>query len=66
VIDDGSFEADTLGDQETLRDYAFHVLSGALDDIDQGTNRLPVMMEGYGQWDNDVFFEYIVNPKIMM
>lgn len=55
-----------MGDQETLRDYAFHVLSGALDDIDQGTNRLPVMMEGYGQWDNDVFFEYIVNPKIMM
>ena len=66
MIDDGSFEADTLGDQETPWDYAYHVLTGALGDIDRGTNRLPVMMEGYDQWDNDVFLEHIVNPKIMM
>lgn len=60
-------EVDIRGDWETPWDYAEYVLTGAIDDIEQGMNHLSIVVEGYDRW-NDVhmFFEHIVNPKIML
>ena len=60
------YEADILGEWETTWDCAEYVLTGAMDDIKQGTNHLVIMVEGYDPSDNDVFFEHIVDPKIML
>lgn len=60
-------EADILGDWETPWDYAEYVLWGALEDIREGCNHLLIMVEGYDSGrDNDVLFNHIVNPKIML
>jgi hypothetical protein len=59
-------EDDILCQWETLWDYAEYVVTGASDDIWRGAKHLPLMMEGYDPWDNSIFFNNIVNPKIMM
>lgn len=60
------YEADINGEWETPWDYARYVLSGAIDDIKNGTDNLLIMVEGYDPWDDYVYFERIVNPKIML
>lgn len=59
-------EVDIMGDWETPWDYAEYVLTGAINDINQGTNNLSIMVEGYDPWDDYPFFNHIVNPKIML
>jgi hypothetical protein len=58
-------QEDVHCDWETTWDYADYVLTGAVDDIGRGTDRLAIMVEGYDPWDKDVFFQHIAHPKIM-
>lgn len=60
------YEADINGEWETRWDYARYVLSGAIDDIKNGTDNLLIMVEGYDPYDDYVYFDQIVNPKIML
>ncbi|KAM0707912.1 hypothetical protein Q7P35_004561 [Cladosporium inversicolor] len=58
--------ADINGEWETPWDYAGYVLSGAIDDMKQGTDNLSIMVEGYDLWGEYPYFEQTVNPKIML
>ena len=60
------YQADIMGDWETPWDYAEYVLTGVIDDIKNGTDNLLIMVEGYDPEGDCVYFEHIVNPKIML
>jgi len=60
------YQADINGDWETPWDYAEYVITGAIDDIKNDTDNLLIMVEGYDPYDDYVYFEHIVNPKIML